>query len=68
MFYFHNFIFKLRGPEHKISRLAIKEISEKLDILNKSYPLSRYKANSSKNKEKSLIYFDSDARVFDLSN
>ena len=37
-------------------------------MLNQSHPLSRYKANSDKNKKKSLIYFEPDARVFSLSN
>ena len=37
-------------------------------MLNKSHRLSRYKANSGKNKEKYLIHFDPDARVFVLSN
>ena len=37
-------------------------------MLNKSHPLSRYKANSGKNKKKSFIHFDPDARVFVLSN
>ena len=36
-------------------------------MLNKSYPLSRYKANSGKNK-KCLMDFDPDARVLVLSN
>ena len=36
-------------------------------MLNKSHPLSRYKANSVKNKEKCLMHFDSDASVFVLS-
>ena len=40
----------LRGLEHKISKLAIKEIQERQGMLNKSHPLSRYKANSGKNK------------------
>ena len=35
-------------------------------MLNKSHQLSRYKANSG--KKKCLMHFDSDARVFDLSN
>ena len=35
--------FKLRGLEHKISKLAIKEIEERLDMLNKSHPHNRYK-------------------------
>ena len=37
-------------------------------MLNKSHPLSRYKANSGKNEEKCLMHFDPDARVFVLSN
>ena len=37
-------------------------------MLNKSHPLSRCKANSGKNKEKYLMNFDHDARVFVLSN
>ena len=41
--------FKLKGLKHKISKLAIKEIYERHDMLNKSHPLSRYKANSGKN-------------------
>ena len=37
-------------------------------MLNKSHPLSRYKAISGKNKKKKcLIHFDPDARVFVLS-
>ena len=36
-------------------------------MLNKSHPLSRYKANSGKNK-KCLMRSDPDARVFVLSN
>ena len=35
-------------------------------MLNKSHPLSRYKANSGKNKE-CLMHFDPDARAFVLS-
>ena len=35
-------------------------------MLNKSHPLSRYKANSGKN-EKCLMHFDPDARVFFLA-
>ena len=60
--------FKLKGLQHKISKLAIKEIYERLDVLIKSHPLSRYRANSGKNKEKCLMHFDPDARVFVLSN
>ena len=53
--------FKLRGLQHEISKLGI-------NVLNKSHPLSRYKTNSGKNKEKCLMHFDPDARVFVLSN
>ena len=60
--------FKLRGLQHKISKQAIKEILVRLDMLSKSHPLSRYKENSGKKKEKCLIHFDPDARVFVLSN
>ena len=44
--------FKLRGLEHKISKLAIKEFKKGLEMLNKSHALCRYKANSGKNKKK----------------
>ena len=37
-------------------------------MLNKSHPLCRYKANSGKNKEKCLMHFDPDARVFAISD
>ena len=37
-------------------------------MLNKSHPLSRYEVNSGKNKEKCLMHFDPDARVFVISN
>ena len=37
-------------------------------MLNKSDLLSRYKANSFKNKEKCLMHLDPDARVFVLRN
>ena len=60
--------FTLRGLEHKISKLAIKEIYKRQDMLNKSHPLSRYKANSGKIFKKCLIHFDPDARVFVISN
>ena len=36
-------------------------------MLNKSHRLSRYKANSGKNKKEYLMDFDPDARVFVLS-
>ena len=61
-------IFKLKGLKHKISKLAIKEIQERHEMLNTSHPLSRYKANSSKNKKKCLMHLDPDGRVFILSN
>ena len=60
--------FKLRVLKHKISKLAIEEIYQRLDMFNKSHPLSRYKAKSGKNKEKCLMHFDPDARVFVFSN
>ena len=41
----------LKGFKHKISKLVIKEIQERLDMLNKPHPLSRYKTNSGKNKK-----------------
>ena len=38
-------------------------------MLNKSHPLARYMANSGRNKkQKGLMHFDSDARVFVFSN
>ena len=37
-------------------------------MLNKSHPLSRYWGNSGRNKEKCLMNFIPDARVFVLSN
>ena len=43
--------FKLKWLKHKISKLAIKEISERHDMLNKSHPLSRYQAKSGKNEK-----------------
>ena len=58
----------LRGLEHKIFKLAMKEIQERQDMLNKSHPLSRYNATSGKNKKRCLMHFDPDARVFVLSN
>ena len=60
--------FKLKGLQDKISKLAIKAIYKRLDILFKSHPLSRYRANSGKNKEKCFMRFYPDARVFVLSN
>ena len=41
--------FKVKELKHKIPKLAIKEISERHDMLNKSHPLCRYRANSGKN-------------------
>ena len=49
--------FKLSGLEHKISKPTIKEIEERQDMLNKSHPLSRYKANSGKDKKECLMHF-----------
>ena len=37
-------------------------------MLNKSHPLSRYNANSGKNKKECLMHFDPNARAFVLSN
>ena len=37
-------------------------------MLIKLHPLSRYKANSGKDKQKCLMHFDTDARVFVFSN
>ena len=37
-------------------------------MLNKSHSLNIYKTNSDKNKKKSLIHFDPEARVFILNN
>ena len=68
LFYFIILFFKLKVLKHKISKLVIKEIQERHDMLNKSHPLSRYKANSGRNKKKCLMHFDPDARVFVLSN
>ena len=68
MFYFYFFFFKLRGLEHEISKLAIKGIQKRQNILNKSHQLSRYKANNGKMKKKYLMHFDSDARVFVLTS
>ena len=36
MFYFRNFDFSVRGLKHKISKLAMKEIEEREDMINKS--------------------------------
>ena len=36
-------------------------------MLNKLHPLSRYKTNSDKSKEKCLMHFDPDPKVFALS-
>ena len=43
--------FTLRGHEHKISKLPIREILERQGMLNKSNSLSRYKKNSGKKKK-----------------
>ena len=60
--------FKLKGLQHKVSKLGIKEIYERLDMLIKSHPLSRYWVNSGKNKEKCFMHFYPVARVFVFSN
>ena len=60
--------FKSRGLQHKISTLVIKEIQERLDMLNKSQSLSRHNASNGKNKAKCLMHFDLGARVFVISN
>ena len=49
--------FKVKGFKHKIPKLAIKEISERHDISNKSHPLCRYRANSGKNFKKMFDAF-----------
>ena len=46
----------------------MKEIYERLDMLNKPHTLSKYKTNNGKNKEKCLMHFDPDASVFVRSN
>ena len=43
--------FKLRRLEHKIFKLAIKEILKRQDMLNKSHPLSIYRTSISKIKK-----------------
>ena len=40
-FIFLILFFKLRGLENKVSKLAIKEISERQGMLNKSHPRSK---------------------------
>ena len=47
--------FKLKGLKHKVSKLALNETYERYDMLNKSHPLSRYKANSG---QKYIYIFD----------
>ena len=39
MFYFRNFIFYVKRLEHKIYKLAIKDIYESQDMLNKLHSL-----------------------------
>ena len=46
------YFFKLMWLEDKISKLAIKEIYERQNMLQKSHPLSTYKANISGNIKK----------------
>ena len=48
-FIFVILIFKFLGLDHKMSKLAIKEIYERQAMLNKSHLLSRDKANIGKN-------------------
>ena len=50
--------FKLRGLKYKISKLAIREIQEREDMLNKSHPV----IHSAEIKQ-----FDPNARVFAIS-
>ena len=64
---FVTFFFNLRELELKIFKLAIIEIFERQNMLIKSHPLSRYKGNIGKNKNKCSMYFDPDAMVFVLS-
>ena len=62
--------FTLGWLEHKLSKLAIKEIRERQGILNKSHPLI-HSADIRQivvKIKKCLIHFDPDARVFVLSN
>ena len=69
MFFFRNFIFKLREWEPKISKLVIKESKERQVMLKKSYLLSRYKTKGGKKKKKKM--FDACwpwTRVFPLSH
>ena len=42
--------FRLRGLEHKISKLASRKF--KKDMFNKSHPLGRYRANGGKSEKK----------------
>ena len=65
---FVTLFFKLKGLQYKISKLAIREIYERLDMLIKSHPLSRHRVNSGKNKEKCFMHFYADANAFDLRN
>ena len=37
-------------------------------MLNKSHPLGKYKEKNGKNKKKTLMHFNPDARAFVLSN
>ena len=68
MFYFRNFIFQVDGVGAKNIQTSHQEDLKRLEMLNKSHTLSRYNANSGKNKEKCLLNFDPDARVFVLSS
>ena len=67
---FVTLFFTLGWLEHKLSKLAIKEIRERQGILNKSHPLI-HSADIRQivvKIKKCLMHFDPDARVFVLSN
>ena len=61
--------FKLRGWSTKYPNQTSRRFKKDKTWLNKSHPLSRYKANSGKNNEKKCqIHFDPETSVFVLSN
>ena len=68
MFNFCNHIFYVKGVAAQNIQTSDQGDLRKTRHANKSHPLSRYKANSGKNKEKCLMHFDPDARVFVISN
>ena len=68
MFYFGNFIFQVKEVEAQNIQTRHQQIQERQDMLNKTHPLSRYKANSGENKNKCLMHFEPEFRVFVLSN